>query len=121
MEEAVEGGKMLKEQGFEFDVCFASILKRAVVTWNLIAEEMDHHHVPVIKTWRLNERHYGALQGLNKSETAEKHGEDQVLIWRRSYDIPPPDLDVTDERFPGNDKKYAKYPKDMLPTTEVIA
>ena len=92
VEEGKDAGKKLKEAGYEFDVCFTSILKRAIMTWNLIAEAMDHHYVPVIKHWRLNERHYGALQGLNKAETAKLHGDKQVLIWRRSYDIPPPPL-----------------------------
>jgi 2,3-bisphosphoglycerate-dependent phosphoglycerate mutase len=106
VDEAKLAGKMLKEKGFEFDVCFTSVLKRAIVTYNIIAEELDIHNIPVIKSWRLNERHYGALQGLNKSETALKHGEDQVKIWRRSYDTRPPPMELNDERYPGNDKKY---------------
>lgn len=89
------------------------------MTFNNIAEEIEHHHIPVYKTWRLNERHYGALQGLNKAETAEKHGDEQVKIWRRSFDIPPPELEETDDRHPAHEKKYAKIPKQVLPKTEV--
>lgn len=117
LKEAQEAGTRLKD--FKFDVCYASVLKRAIKTWNSIAEVIDHHHIPVNKSWRLNERHYGALQGLNKSETAEKHGEEQVKIWRRAYDISPPALEKTDERYPGRDKKYKLLPPDVLPTTEV--
>lgn len=118
-EEAINAGKILKEKGFEFDLVHTSVLKRAIMTFNNIAEAIDHHHIPMYKTWRLNERHYGALQGLNKAETAEKHGDDQVKIWRRSFDIPPPELDETDERHPSHEKKYAKIPKQVLPKTEV--
>lgn len=88
----------MKEKGYGFDLVYTSVLQRAIQTYNLAAEELECHHLPVIKSWRLNERHYGALQGLNKSETAAKHGEQQVKIWRRSYDIPPPELDMNDER-----------------------
>lgn len=98
IEEAKYAGQLLKDKNFKFDICFTSVLKRAIITYNNIADVLDCHHIPVIKSWRLNERHYGALQGLNKSETAAKHGEDQVKIWRRSYDITPPGFEVTDER-----------------------
>lgn len=123
VKEAIEAGKKLREYNMKFDVCYTSVLKRAIKTWNYIADEIDHHCIPVIKHWRLNERHYGALQGLNKSETAKKHGEDQVKIWRRAYDIPPPELDIDDERFPGKEEKYSeklKLPNDVLPKTECL-
>lgn len=119
VEEAIDAGQRLKENNFKFDVCFTSVLKRAIKTWNQIAEEINHHHIPVHKHWRLNERHYGALQGLNKSETAALHGEDQVKVWRRSYDIPPPKLEDSDERFPGHDTRYNNLAFDVLPRTEV--
>ena len=96
-EEARNSGKILKEEGYDFDIAYTSVLKRALRTLWLCLEEMDRLWIPVIKNWRLNERHYGALQGLNKAETSEKHGEEQVLMWRRSYDIPPPELEKTDE------------------------
>ncbi len=97
------------------------MLSRAIGTYNTIADGVDCNYIPVIRSWRLNERHYGALQGLNKSETAEKHGEEQVLIWRRSYDIPPPELDEKDERHPRFDPRYAGLPDDALPKTESLA
>ena len=115
--EALEAGKRLRE--WQFDVCHSSVLKRAIKTWNVIADVMDHHHIPVHKHWRLNERHYGALQGLNKAETAAKHGENQVKIWRRAYDIAPPPLDLNDPRHPHNDSRYRLLPSDVLPRTEV--
>jgi 2,3-bisphosphoglycerate-dependent phosphoglycerate mutase len=118
--EAKWAGETLKAKGYSFDVCFTSVLQRAITTFNNIAEELQLHHIPVHKSWRLNERHYGALQGLNKSETAEKHGEEQVKIWRRSYDIPPPPLDEHDERFPGNDKRYQGLPYACLPKAECL-
>ena len=118
-EEARDAGKVLKEKGFEFDVAHTSVLKRAILTYNDIVDEIDHHHIPVHKSWRLNERHYGALQGLNKAETAEKHGVDQVMLWRRSFDIPPPALEESDERHPRFEQKYALLPKAALPCTEV--
>jgi len=121
MKESVEAGKRLREQGFKFNLCFTSMLKRAINCYNLIAEEMDIHHIPVYKSYRLNERHYGGLEGLNKAETAEKHGEEQVLIWRRSYDIPPPKMDPADPKAPQNQKMYAHLPKDALPLSEVIS
>lgn len=118
--EAAEAGKVLKAEGFDFDVCYTSFLKRAIHTLNIALEGMDREWLPVIKTWRLNERHYGALQGLNKSETAEKYGEDQVKQWRRSYDIPPPSLDASDERNPAKQCPYRGVDGDDLPLTESL-
>ena len=120
IEEAKASGKILKKEGFDFDIAFTSVLKRALRTLWLCLEEMDRLWIPVEKNWRLNERHYGSLQGLNKAETAEKHGEEQVLIWRRSYDIPPPALEKTDERFPGNFPAYKDIDEADLPTTESL-
>ena len=117
VKEAQEAGDRLKD--WKFDVVHTSVLKRAIKTWNGIAEVIKHHHIPIQKHWRLNERHYGALQGLNKSETAEKHGEEQVKVWRRAYNIPPPSLEKTDERYPGLDSRYKMLPTDVLPVTEV--
>lgn len=117
VKEAKDAGKKLKDAGYEFDICFTSILKRAITTWNLVAEEIDHHHIPVIKHWRLNERHYGNLQGLNKSETAKKYGEEQVLVWRRSYDIPPPPLPA-DKAI--TDPKFKCLPAGVLPLHESL-
>lgn len=116
--EAEIAGKKL--ENWKFDVCHASVLKRAIKTWNGIADVIDHHHIPVYKNWRLNERHYGGLQGLNKSETAAKHGENQVKIWRRAYDIAPPKLALSDKRHPIFDKRYGLLPKDVLPATECL-
>ncbi len=99
-QEAKEGGRLLKEAEFDFDICYTSYLKRAIHTLNIVLAEMDRDWLPVVKNWRLNERHYGALQGLNKSETAEKYGEEQVKIWRRSFDITPPSLSAEDDRYP---------------------
>jgi len=118
--ESSAAGKKLKQEGYEFDLVFTSVLQRTVQTYNIAVEELSCHHLPVIKSWRLNERHYGALQGLNKSETAAKHGEDQVKIWRRSYDIPPPALELSDERHPRFDSRYQQYPLDALPRTECL-
>ena len=118
--EARKSGKILKEEGYDFDIAFTSVLKRALRTLWLCLEEMDRLWLPVVKTWRLNERHYGALQGLNKAETAEKHGDEQVLVWRRSYDIPPPDLEKSDERYPGNDPAYRDVDEADIPTTESL-
>jgi 2,3-bisphosphoglycerate-dependent phosphoglycerate mutase len=101
-------------------VAFTSVLTRAISTYNTIASELNCHYIPVHKHWRLNERHYGALQGLNKSETAAKHGEEQVLVWRRSYDIPPPELTLDDERHPKFDQRYSGLPLDVLPKTESL-
>jgi 2,3-bisphosphoglycerate-dependent phosphoglycerate mutase len=118
--EARASGRILREEGFDFDIAFTSVLKRALRTLWLCLEEMDRLWIPVEKNWRLNERHYGALQGLNKAETAEKHGEEQVLVWRRSYDIPPPALEKTDERYPGNFPAYKDVDEADLPTTESL-
>lgn len=118
--EASVAGKLMKEAGFVFDVAFTSVLKRAIRTLWLSLDEMDLLWIPVIKTWRLNERHYGALQGLNKAETAQKFGDEQVHIWRRSYDIQPPALTADDERYPGNEKRYADLSPAELPLTECL-
>lgn len=119
-EEAAAAGRLLKAEGYDFDVCYTSYLKRAIHTLNHILDEMDRVWLPVTKTWKLNERHYGALQGLNKSETAEKYGEDQVKIWRRSFDVKPPKLEVTDERNPANQAIYASVDPKELPLTESL-
>ena len=111
---------MLKAGGYTFDVAYTSVLKRAIRTLWTVLDEMDLMWIPVHRSWRLNERHYGALQGLNKAETAAKFGEDQVKIWRRSYDIPPPALTPDDERFPGHDPRYKGLSKDELPLTECL-
>ncbi len=120
MREAVEAGRLLRKDGFVFDVAFTSVLKRAIKTLWIVMEEMDLMWIPVLNHWRLNERHYGALQGLNKAETAEKHGMEQVKIWRRSYDIPPPALATDDERYPGRDPRYAGLRTEDLPLTESL-
>ena len=119
-EEAKAAGRLLKAEGYDFDVCYTSYLKRAIHTLNHILDEMDRVWLPVTKTWKLNERHYGALQGLNKSETAEKYGEEQVKIWRRSYDVKPPKLEVSDERNPANQAIYASVDPKELPLTESL-
>lgn len=118
--EANEAGFSLKENEFDFDVCYCSYLKRAINTLNIVLERMDRQWLPVIKTWKLNERHYGALQGLNKAETAEKYGEDQVKLWRRSFDVPPPALDKEDERCPHNQAPYRNVCKSELPYHESL-
>jgi 2,3-bisphosphoglycerate-dependent phosphoglycerate mutase len=120
VEEARAGGKLLKAEGFEFDLAFTSVLRRAIKTLWLALEEMDRMWIPIEHSWRLNERHYGALQGLNKAETAAKFGEEQVLAWRRSYDTPPPALDRTDPRFAGNDPRYSALNAADLPLTECL-
>jgi 2,3-bisphosphoglycerate-dependent phosphoglycerate mutase len=120
VQEAKDAGKILKEEGYTFDVAYTSVLKRAIKTLWIIMDTLDLHWIPVHKSWRLNERHYGALQGLNKSETAQKYGEDQVQIWRRSYDILPPELTAEDERYPGNDIRYSDVPKASLPFAESL-
>ena len=117
-EEAKKSGELLKEAGFEFDLAYTSVLKRAIKTCNIILEEIDQLWVPVEKSWRLNERHYGALQGLNKAETAEKYGDEQVHIWRRSYDTLPPLLEESDEGYQGKDRKYHNLPKGTVPFGE---
>lgn len=118
--EAADGGRALKEAGFDFDVCYTSYLKRAIHTLNLVLESMDREWLPVIKSWCLNERHYGALQGLNKSETAAKYGEDQVKLWRRSFDVRPPALDEDDPRNPKHVPAYRNAPKNELPLCECL-
>ena len=118
--EAIEAGRLLRKEGFVFDVAFTSVLKRAIKTLWIALEEMDLMWIPVQNHWRLNERHYGALQGLNKAETAEKHGMEQVKIWRRSYDIPPPALTRDDDRYPGKDPRYANLRPEDLPATESL-
>lgn len=120
VQEAKAAGQLLKEEGFAFDVAYTSVLKRAIKTLWLALEEMDRMWLPVVRDWRLNERHYGALQGLNKAETAEKHGADQVKIWRRSYDTPPPPLTADDPRYLGNDPRYAGLTKDQIPLSECL-
>jgi 2,3-bisphosphoglycerate-dependent phosphoglycerate mutase len=119
-QEAKEAGKVLKEAGFCFDVAYTSVLKRAIRTLWMILDEMDQMWIPVRKAWRLNERFYGALQGLNKGEMAEKYGEDQILRWRRSYDIQPPAIDEKDSRFPGFDPQYKELCRKDLPLTECL-
>ena len=119
-EEAREAGRLLRDGGYDFDVAYTSVLKRAIRTLWIALDEMDRMWIPVIRSWRLNERHYGALQGLNKSETAEKFGEDQVKVWRRSYSTPPPELTRDDERFPGHDRRYASLTSGELPLTESL-
>ena len=118
IKEAVEAGEALKEKGFSFDLAFTSVLKRANDTLDIILKELNEENIEIRKSWRLNERHYGALQGLNKDETREKYGDDQVLLWRRSADVRPPELDDTDPRYPGNDSKYKDLTKEELPHTE---
>src|SRR5210317_1373603 len=107
IQEAIDAGQLLKNMGYEFDVAYTSVLKRAIRTLWLMLDEMDLMWIPVHRDWRLNERHYGALQGLDKAETAAEYGDDQVHIWRRSYDIPPPPLESDDERHPQHDPRYA--------------
>ena len=118
--EAHSGGRLLKEQGYVFDITYTSVLKRAINTLDIVLSEIDQVWLPVHKTWRLNERHYGALQGLNKAETAAKHGDEQVHIWRRSYDIRPPALEEKDPRNPKTDPRYAGVPLTDLPLTECL-
>jgi 2,3-bisphosphoglycerate-dependent phosphoglycerate mutase len=118
--EALTGGQLLKQKGFTFDIAYTSVLKRAIRTLNIILEEMDLDWIPVIRAWQLNERHYGALQGLNKTEMASKFGEEQVKIWRRSFDVPPPALDLNDERHPAFDRRYADLLPTQLPATESL-
>jgi 2,3-bisphosphoglycerate-dependent phosphoglycerate mutase len=120
LEEAKAAGKLLAGQGFEFDVAFTSVLKRAIRTLNIVLDEMDLMWLPVIKNWRLNERHYGNLQGLNKAEMAQQFGDEQVLVWRRSYDIPPPPMTADDERNPRNDRRYSDLSDDEIPLTECL-
>jgi 2,3-bisphosphoglycerate-dependent phosphoglycerate mutase len=119
-EEALRAGKVLRQEKFAFDIAFTSVLKRAIKTLWIALEELDQMWIPVHRSWRINERMYGALQGLNKAETAERHGEDQVKIWRRSYDVPPPPLDESHEFFPGRDPRYARLDPKLVPRTECL-
>ncbi len=119
-EEAKAAGKLLKAEGYDFDVCYTSYLKRAIHTLGHILDEMDRNWLPVHKTWKLNERHYGALQGLNKAETAAKYGEEQVKIWRRSFDVKPPALEDSDERSAKNQAMYRGVPASELPAHESL-
>jgi 2,3-bisphosphoglycerate-dependent phosphoglycerate mutase len=118
--EAKNAGKVLKDAGYTFDLTYTSVLKRAIRTLWLTLDEMDLMWVPEVKDWRLNERHYGALQGLDKAETAAKYGDAQVLVWRRSYDVPPPPLDPNDPRASFDDPRYATLPKQAIPLTECL-
>ena len=118
--EGREAGRLLKAEGFKFDVAYTSVLTRAIRTLWLALTEMDQVWIPVHREWRLNERHYGSLQGLNKSETAEKHGDDQVLVWRRSYDIPPPPMTKDDPGYAGKDRRYANLDEANIPLTECL-
>ncbi len=120
VEEAHQAGRILLEKGFTFDVAFTSVLKRAIRTLWIVLDEMDLMWIPVYRSWRLNERHYGALQGLNKAETAAQHGEAKVKVWRRSYDVRPPALEPDDTRFPGHDRRYAELTDQELPRTECL-
>ncbi|MEC8013225.1 MAG: 2,3-diphosphoglycerate-dependent phosphoglycerate mutase [Verrucomicrobiota bacterium] len=118
--EGREAGRLLKAEGFAFDVAYTSVLTRAIRTLWLALTEMDQVWIPVHREWRLNERHYGSLQGLNKAETAEKHGDDQVLVWRRSYDIPPPPMTKEDEGYAGKDRRYSNLSEENIPLTECL-
>jgi len=118
--EAKRAGEVLKAEGFTFDLAFTSVLKRAIRTLWTVLDELDLMWIPVEHSWRLNERHYGALQGLNKAQTAAKYGDEQVLIWRRSYDVPPPALEESDPRFPGTDPRYRDMKREELPRTECL-
>jgi 2,3-bisphosphoglycerate-dependent phosphoglycerate mutase len=120
VEEAHEAGRLLREEGYTFDIAYTSLLKRAIRTLWITLDEMDLMWIPVHRSWRLNERHYGALQGLNKAETAAKYGEKQVLVWRRSYSDPPPPLTPEDERYPGRGRRYAGIPPEELPLAESL-
>lgn len=120
IEEAKSAGRKLKEAGIEFDIAYTSYLKRAIKTLNLVLEEMDCLYLETVKTWRLNERHYGALQGLNKKDTAEKYGDEQVHIWRRSFDIAPPLMNKDDENSAHRDRKYRDFPQDVIPDGESL-
>lgn len=119
--EAAEGGRLLKEEGFDFDICYTSYLKRAIHTLDIVLDGLDRSWLPVVKSWKLNERHYGALQGLNKAEIAAKYGEDQVQVWRRAFDITPPPLEIADVRNPALQEQYRGIETDSLPLTESLA
>jgi len=118
--ESRKAGQVLSDAGFQFDTAYTSLLKRAIRTLWVVLDQLDQMWIPVVSDWRLNERHYGALQGLNKAETAAKYGVDQVLIWRRSYDTSPPPVSEEDDRFPGNDPRYVSIKKSRLPKTECL-
>ena len=118
--EALEAGNLLKEEGYSFDICYTSLQKRAIKTLWSVLEQMDLMWVPVIRDWHLNERHYGSLQGMDKAETAAKYGDDQVLVWRRSYDTPPPAMEKTDPGYAGLDPRYASLSEAELPLTECL-
>ncbi|WP_297377850.1 2,3-diphosphoglycerate-dependent phosphoglycerate mutase [uncultured Helcococcus sp.] len=120
VKEAINGGELLKEEGFKFDICFTSYLKRAIHTANYVLKELDQEWIPVIKSWKLNERHYGALQGLNKKETVKKYGDEQVHLWRRSYSVQPPALEADDKRNPSLQDQYRNVDKKDLPLTECL-
>lgn len=120
VEEAKNAGKLLKQEGYSFDIAYTSFLKRAIHTLNNVLESMEQEYIPVFKTWRLNEKHYGALQGLNKAETAQKYGEDQVKLWRRSYDVPAPELEDNDQRNARNQVAYKEVDKNLIPKTESL-
>ena len=120
IEEAKAAGKILKEMNLVFDVAYTSYLKRAIKTLNIVLEEMDELYIPVYKSWRLNERHYGALQGLNKAETAKKYGDEQVHIWRRSFDIAPPSIDKNSEYYPKSDRRYSDLADSDIPLGESL-
>jgi 2,3-bisphosphoglycerate-dependent phosphoglycerate mutase len=120
IQEAIEAGQVLKREGFSFDVAYTSVLKRAIKTLWLVLEEMELMWIPVFRSWKLNERHYGALQGLDKAETVAKHGMDQVHIWRRSYDVRPPALTADDERYPARDPRYTDLLPEQIPLTECL-
>ncbi|MFX0030284.1 MAG: 2,3-diphosphoglycerate-dependent phosphoglycerate mutase, partial [Candidatus Hermodarchaeota archaeon] len=120
IEEAKEAARLLIEEGFTFDIAYTSVLKRGIRTLWIVLDEMDLMWIPVYRSWRLNERHYGALQGFHKSEMASEVGEEQVLIWRRSYDVPPPALKTSDPRYPGNDRRYKELKSEEIPLTECL-
>jgi 2,3-bisphosphoglycerate-dependent phosphoglycerate mutase len=120
LEQAVQAGRLLKTEGYDFDLCYTSVLKRATRTLWHVLDEMDRTWLPVAHSWRLNERHYGALQGLNKADTARKYGEEQVLVWRRSYDTPPPALEEDDPRWERSDRRYARLVAAEMPRTECL-
>ena len=120
MQEALAGGKALREGGYQFDIAYTSVLKRAIKTLWIVLEELEQEWIPVHRAWQLNERHYGALQGLNKAETAVKFGEAQVKVWRRSYDVPPPELEMDDPRHPRHDRRYAGLEPQEMPRTESL-
>ena len=120
VQQAMSAGQLLKAEGWDFDICFTSVLKRAIRTLWLTLDEMDRTWLPVVKDYRLNERHYGALQGLNKADMAKQYGDEQVLIWRRSYDVPPPPVDTSSPEHPVNDPRYRRLPVDVLPASECL-